>query len=67
MQIRSTGGQQEDPLLTVVGVVADYNFNSLHSEITPLVLTNQDFSNGSGIVAVRMDEHEVAQGGSGDC
>ena len=60
IQIRSQAGSQAGPLLTVVGVVEDYNFNSLHTEISPLVLTNPEFQNGSGIVAVRIDGSDVA-------
>jgi putative ABC transport system permease protein len=36
----TVGNRQEVPALSIVGVVEDYNFYSLHSEITPMVIFN---------------------------
>ena len=61
LQIQSTAGTQDGPLFTIVGMVKDYNFNSLHSEVSPLVLTNPPMRNGAAVVAVRIAGSNVAE------
>jgi putative ABC transport system permease protein len=58
-----TRGQdrQEAPMLTVIGVIADYHFFSLHSEIGPMVISNGNANFTPPSVAVRVKAENMKQ------
>ncbi|MCB0847389.1 MAG: FtsX-like permease family protein, partial [Bacteroidetes bacterium] len=60
---KSRGGQgdQEPPEFTVVGVVADYHFFSLHSEIGPIVINNGNTGFTPPSLAVRVRAENLNQ------
>jgi len=45
--------------VTVVGVVADFHFRSLHEEIEPLMMTQNQFGR-AGVVALRLSGGDIA-------
>ena len=61
-QFRDPSQGEEAPLLTVVGVVENYHFFSLHAEITPLMIFNgnQGFVPPKMAVRLRTNQREQA-------
>jgi putative ABC transport system permease protein len=53
-RIRSAGPRDQNPDFTIIGVVKDYNFYSLHSPITPLVIFNSSPRNNPPVMAIRI-------------
>jgi putative ABC transport system permease protein len=53
-RIRSAGPRDQNPDFTIIGVVKDYNFYSLHSPITPLVIFNSSPNNNPPVMAIRI-------------
>jgi len=63
-QITNTGIGRNDvelPTYTVVGVMKDYNFTSLHSAITPLVLYNGSGDFQAPVQAVRFKSNRIGE------
>lgn len=59
--IRATSGNQTGPELKIVGVVEDFNFTSLHTEITPLIIQNATTNYLPIAIAIRSnsDQYDV--------
>jgi len=55
----NNNGQNPNPELTIIGVVKDYNFFSLHSEISPLVMTYGGNNFNSNVLAVRINSSNL--------
>ena len=45
----------------VIGVVKDYHFQSLHEEITPMVLYNQGYSPNFSLLSVRIKPYNIQE------
>lgn len=55
-----------EALFEVIGVVEDFNFNSLHTEITPLLIAHKDndllWESGLGYMSLRLNPDAVKDG-----
>ena len=54
-----TNPNGQNPEFTIVGVVKDYNFYSLHSEVSPLVMFYGSDNIGSNVLAVRLNAGDL--------
>lgn len=65
MKVRNlpNAANQEVPYLTIIGVVKDYNFYSLHSEISPLILFNgSDSQFTPPVTAIQFNNENMSAG-----
>ncbi len=60
-KIRLLNNSEDNNELTVVGVVADYHFFSLHSSISPLVIFRSQQGSALQIVAVKIEPGQTMQ------
>lgn len=62
MKIQSTGGAAlgSNPVGIIIGVVADYNFYSLHSEIGPVVISEGQGQFTPPITAIRISTNDLS-------
>ena len=56
------GGDGETPQFTIVGVLEDFNFQSLHSKVFPIVLFNGNSQFVPAVIAVRLAPGPVDTG-----
>jgi putative ABC transport system permease protein len=54
-----TNPETQTPLFNIVGVVADYNFYSLHSEIGPLVIFNGNTQFTPANIVIRVNSNDI--------
>ena len=59
LQNQSNGSNNPAPELTIIGVLKDYNFYSLHSEIGPVVLFNGNTQFVPSVTAVRVKTSDI--------
>ena len=56
----------QNALFRVIGVVDDFNFNSLKVDITPLIVINEgndlEWTNGQGFISLRINPEAIADG-----
>lgn len=55
----TNNGQGPNPELTIIGVVKDYNFFSLHSDISPLAMFYGGNNFNSNVLAVRINSTNI--------
>jgi len=55
----NTGNDAEVPRFTIVGVLADFNFQSLHSKVFPMVLFNGNSRFVPRVIAVRLRPGDI--------
>ena len=64
VRITNIGGTLPDgttPEVTIIGIVRDYNFLSLHSEITPLIISNPPNNYRMPVLAVRINSNNLQE------
>lgn len=59
--LNNPGGKQN--VYTIVGVIKDYNYQSLHIPITPLIALNTaKFGDQSGSIAIKLNKGKIPEG-----
>lgn len=61
VQLRNSAGGEDAPILTVIGVVADYHYYSLHTEVGPLIIFNGNNGFVPPRIAIRLETQELNQ------
>ena len=59
--IQGTSGNETGPELRIVGVVENFNFTSLHTEVSPLVITNANSNYIPIAIAIRSNTDQYGE------